>query len=142
MLLLASIIAGSSTYGMTISGIVLTGWLLLLGISTDKLVPSEYKFSTSWFIFRILFAALYIIIIDSLFGSQMPKLAYPFHIVATLFLFSCMWTCAKSIVLAETQRKQNFNRYIGTFLLLWFFPIGIWFVQPRLNRLIEAKTFT
>ena len=132
IILLSSWIA---PYGMYLPTVVLCCWLVFLGISVNRLVPSDYQFSNSWYIFRILFAGIYILIIDYYYGTRIPKSVYPFHIVASLFIFSSIWTSAKAIVLAETKKIQTFDRYIGTFFLLWFFPIGIWFVQPRLNRL-------
>jgi hypothetical protein len=29
----------------------------------------------------------------------------------------------------------SFYDFSGPFFLLWFFPIGIWIIQPRINRL-------
>jgi hydrogenase maturation factor len=37
--------------------------------------------------------------------------------------------------LAMTGRTVSFYDYAGPFFLWWFFPLGIWFVQPRINRL-------
>ena len=134
IILLSSWIAPHS---MFLSTVVLCFWLVFLGVSVNRLVPSGYQFSNTWYIFRILFAGIYILIIDYFYGTGIPKTAYSVHIVASLFIFSSIWTSAKAIVLAESHKKQKFDRYIGTFFLLWFFPIGIWFVQPRLNRLVE-----
>jgi hypothetical protein len=39
----------------------------------------------------------------------------------------------KSIELGE---KADFGEYIGNFFLLLFWPIGIWFLQPRINRIV------
>ena len=46
---------------------------------------------------------------------------------------------SKSLVLAETGRPALFYDYAGPFFLVWFFPIGVWIVQPRINRLYERK---
>jgi len=46
---------------------------------------------------------------------------------------------SKSLVLAETGRPAVFYDYAGPFFLVWFFPIGVWIVQPRINRLYERK---
>jgi hypothetical protein len=134
--LMIALIAGSvaPNIGTIIFGIVLIGWLYFLGMATNRLIPSKMRFSNQFFIVRLSFSFIYIIIMSLFFNHDIPKLAIPFHIVATIFLFSCLWTCAKTIVIAETQKIHGFDKYIGTFFMLWFFPIGIWFVQPRLNR--------
>lgn len=41
---------------------------------------------------------------------------------------------ARTIVKAE-QVKVKFSEYFKTFLQIMFFPIGIWFVQPRINKI-------
>jgi len=47
---------------------------------------------------------------------------------------------AKTIKLAELQRSVTFSDFAGEFFLIWFFPIGIWFVQPKVNLLAQAAT--
>ena len=44
-------------------------------------------------------------------------------------------TLASDIVHIEEMKKVGFNRVFGTFFLIWFYPFGIWFVQPRINNL-------
>jgi uncharacterized RDD family membrane protein YckC len=44
---------------------------------------------------------------------------------------------SKNLVLAETSKPASFYDYAGPFFLIWFFPIGVWFTQPRINRLYE-----
>jgi hypothetical protein len=137
VLMITIIIGGSidSSWGMLISGIALIGWMYLLGMATNQLTPSLFRFSIPLFTFRLLFALIYILILSMFTNQAIPVYLIPIHIIASLFIFSCLWTCAKTIVVAETQKIHSFDKYIGTFLLLWFFPIGIWFIQPRLNRL-------
>ncbi len=129
----------NNSLGMILSGTLLGLWILLMGLATRNHNPLELRFSSSFFVFRILFFTIYIIIASSFFGYDIPKLAIPFHIIATIFIFSCLATCAKTILIAETHKEKSFIDSLGLFLLLWFFPIGIWFVQPRLNALYESR---
>jgi hypothetical protein len=46
---------------------------------------------------------------------------------------------AKNLVKAETGKRVTFYDYAGPFFLLWFFPIGVWFIQPRINQLYAEK---
>ncbi|MEN9640511.1 MAG: hypothetical protein RLZZ262_2380, partial [Bacteroidota bacterium] len=41
------------------------------------------------------------------------------------------------IKLLELQREVRFSEFIREFFLIWFFPIGIWFIQPKINRWFE-----
>jgi len=49
---------------------------------------------------------------------------------------------SKSLVMVETGRRAKFYDYAGPFFLMWFFPIGIWFIQPRINRLYSQRMQT
>ena len=142
--LMIAMIVGSVMPGIgtIISGVALIGWLYFLGMATNQFIPSHMRVSNVFFIVRLSFSLVYIIIMAIYFTHEVPNYAIPLHIVATFLVFSCLWTCSKTIVVAETQKDHGYDRYIGTFLLLWFLPVGIWFVQPRLNRLMTMKKNT
>jgi len=52
-------------------------------------------------------------------------------------IFYLMYKAAKTIKTAEVQKPVSFGDFAGEFFLLWFFPIGIWFLQPKINKLAE-----
>lgn len=62
----------------------------------------------------------------------------PFHFLAMACLFYGVYFVSKSLTLVETARPASFYGYAGPFFLLWFFPLGIWIIQPRINRLYES----
>jgi len=47
-----------------------------------------------------------------------------------------MYIIARTIKTAELQRATRFDDFKGKFFLIMFFPIGIWFIQPRINKII------
>jgi hypothetical protein len=55
-------------------------------------------------------------------------------------LFYCLRFVAKTLTLAETGKPASFYDYAGPFFLLWFYPVGIWIVQPRVNRLYMERS--
>src|SRR5690606_3673630 len=55
--------------------------------------------------------------------------------VALLTLFYCLSFLAKAIVQAERTNKITSAEYFSEFIMALMFPIGIWFLQPRINRL-------
>jgi hypothetical protein len=65
------------------------------------------------------------------------------NIIIPLFLFIFLIFCilyaiyfnAKSLKSVELQRDVTFSDYAADFFLFLFFPIGIWFIQPRINRI-------
>jgi hypothetical protein len=36
----------------------------------------------------------------------------------------------------ELEREAKFGDYLGDFFLILFFPIGIWFLQPRIRKIV------
>ncbi|WP_373551080.1 hypothetical protein [Haliscomenobacter sp.] len=51
------------------------------------------------------------------------------------FIFYCIYHVAKTIKTVELQRKVTFSDFIAEFFLVWFFPIGVWILQPTINKL-------
>jgi len=52
-------------------------------------------------------------------------------------LFYCLYFVAKTLKTVELQREVSFNDFIAEFFLTWFFPIGVWILQPRINKMIK-----
>lgn len=44
---------------------------------------------------------------------------------------------AKALKLIELNGDVDINDYFNDFLSILFWPIGIWFIQPRINRIID-----
>ena len=42
---------------------------------------------------------------------------------------------SKSVAEAERGKRVSFEQYVGLFFLLCLFPVGIWVIQPKINRL-------
>jgi len=50
-------------------------------------------------------------------------------------MFYIIYFVSKTLKMAELQRNVSFSDYAGEFFLIWLYPIGIWFVQPKINEL-------
>jgi hypothetical protein len=37
------------------------------------------------------------------------------------------------------QKPVTFSDFAGEFFLIWFFPVGIWIIQPRINKLFDTN---
>ncbi len=69
-----------------------------------------------------------------LFSSMIIVL--PLWILLLITKFYCFYFVAKVLKSFEKQRNVRQVEFLGDFLLLVFFPVGIWFIQPRINRLV------
>jgi hypothetical protein len=63
----------------------------------------------------------------------------PLHLAAMLSSLYALIFAAKSLKSAELNRKATVSEYLGDFFLIWFFPIGIWILQPRIHMIIEKQ---
>jgi hypothetical protein len=51
--------------------------------------------------------------------------------------FYCIHFASKSLKAVELQRTVTFRDYVADFFLFWFFPIGVWFIQPKINKIFN-----
>ena len=47
----------------------------------------------------------------------------------------CIYFLARLVVMVEKQRNVGLNDYLMTGIIAYFWLIGIWFLQPRINRI-------
>ena len=50
------------------------------------------------------------------------------------FVAESLWRAEKGTV------PSSFGAVAGNFILIWAFPIGVWFIQPKINRLYAERT--
>lgn len=121
---------------------VYMGWLLSIAVIANRKLGSPHKRSTKWMFIGLAYATTYLI--GSLLllpgsmetGRGAPGFVLPLHLLAMAAIFYALLFTAKSLVMVERNQATNFFEYSGPFFLLWFFPIGVWFVQPRVNQLL------
>ena len=56
------------------------------------------------------------------------------HVIATLLLFYTIYFAARSVGSVGRDRSAGFGRTVLFFLAFIYFPIGLWAIQPVLNR--------
>lgn len=55
---------------------------------------------------------------------------------SALYIF---WVAARALVYSEEGHRVFFNRVIGTFLMFFALPLGVFFLQRRLRRLMSRE---
>jgi hypothetical protein len=122
------------------------GWFWSMGTFLSSMVAPAIRLKAGFFRFALVYPGLYIFLFFALFQSTTTNPAlfaiiFPLHFLATFCMFYDLYFVSKSLVLAETNKPVSFYDYAGPFFLIWFFPIGVWFTQPRINRLYaESKS--
>jgi len=125
--------------------LLLTGMLIYMvypfsvGIELQAHLPKEIKLNSNLFLFNsfiwFLFYAATMILTDGegYMFTGLKSLPFFYAFYAFVHFLSFPVKTLKSI---EIYKKAKFGDYLGDFLLIIFLPIGIWFLQPRINNAI------
>lgn len=71
------------------------------------------------------------------FLALMLIIIIPMHFFSIFCIFYSIWFVSKSLKMAERWNHVELGDYIGDFFLTWFFFVGVWFIQPRINRMFD-----
>lgn len=61
------------------------------------------------------------------------------HITYLINALYCTFFCAQRLKSIELKRPVTLSEYALDILLIILFPIGIWFLQPRVNKLLMGS---
>ncbi len=126
--------------------------LYVFGTSLRRKLPETVSMSLPKFKWALFFPAVYIMLFLLFvtlmyfglgFVRRIPVFAaaiiFPLHLVSMFCIFYSLYFIAKSLRSVELQRSVSSSDYIGEFFLLWFFPIGVWVLQPRINKIFSGS---
>jgi hypothetical protein len=144
---------------------ILLSWLWSVGNHLHDRLPADTKLTLTWFRIAIIFVAAYLLILvyglwafinhltnlarapltpdadpndlGVMFAGMMIMMIFG-NIIYIVCMFYCYYFIAKSLKSVEYNREALIGEYIGEFFLIWFFPIGVWFLQPKINRIFES----
>ena len=129
-----------------IGGIFLLGWLYAIGHrANEKLVSKGMNLNVfkyfNWTV--ILIVATYILSVftttevHSVIGRIHVNYVAPMYLpIIMLFAFlTTMFIAAKTLVSAELNKEASIGEFMPTFLLMIITAIGLWFIQPRVQKI-------
>jgi hypothetical protein len=134
----------------------LFGWFWSIAIGLQKKLPANVTMKTSKFKIFFFIPLLYMVLISITVGAAMigilekgaepnPALIaglmaiiLPLHLFSMFCMFYCLYFVSKTIKTIELQRETTFSDFAGEFFLIWFYPVGIWIIQPRINQMVDA----
>jgi hypothetical protein len=132
------------------------GWQWSVVMGLQKLMPAGVPNKLTQFKIFFFIPVAYILVIcvllALLFNSDMMRggqpnpaifmvfpIIFPVHLFAMFCIFYNIYFVAKTLRTAELQREVVFNDFMAEFFLVWFHFIGIWILQPRINKLAEDE---
>ena len=122
------------------------GWILVLGYGLarrqNKLDSIDFKtFMTTGILLIIVNSLSKLLNATQIIESKTLGVAVTIVLVvyALISLTIIYWYPAKMLKQLETNRDIDINDYFGDIFRLLFLPIGIWTIQPRINKLTDFK---
>ena len=120
----------------------LAGWLLSLGTFLNAIVKPALRLNFHFFRIAVVFAAVYL---PPFLGSHFtpPAIVAVLMLLLLLIALYCWFYAysflAKSLVTAEKGRAVTRTEYLTTKSSFWVGFLGVWSIQPRINRLYAAN---
>lgn len=114
-------------------------WLWSIGTKLQNKSQKNNEFKLLFFKLSILYPLAYIVFAIFNWTSK-GNFIMPLHLTAMISTLYAMIFSAKMLKSAELNREAFVSDYLGDFFLLWFFPIGIWILQPKINKMVEIKS--
>ena len=83
------------------------------------------------------YAWLYAVLVAVVYMGIIPKYLFLFHVLAMAAILYAFIFISKALVQAENEEGKMSTCRVCVVIMVWFFPIGIWFLQPRVNRVLK-----
>lgn len=134
---------------------VLFSWYWAVGTGLQKKIKPNIQMKVNkfkiFFSIPIIYFLLFAIFISQVFAQMMeynstpdPSLIgiialviIPLHFFALFCMLYVIYFVSKTIKTIEMERNVKFSEFLGEFILIMFFPIGVWIIQPRINKMID-----
>jgi hypothetical protein len=125
---------------------ILPLWIWAVAVGLKEKVPENAKLKVNRFKIFFIIPVVYFVLYMTLFFPSIMKfevepalflIIMPLHMFAMFCILYCLYFTAKTLRTVELQRKVHSSDYIGEFFLIMFFPIGVWFIQPRINKILQ-----
>ena len=121
-------------------------WMQSIGLGSNEKLDEELKRKVSFFRFSGIVPIAYaLMLLINGFPQQLspdvgpPVWIIPLHLLSMICMFYMLWFSSKQLGTLKQRNQTKFMDYAGIFFLMWFFPIGVWFVQPLVNELLSNE---
>ena len=105
--------------------------------SVCKFITQKYSNHITMPLTNLHLSLIYLLINSILFSLDIipGEILYIFGLIGIVTNIYSVYFTARILVMAERERKVTFSDYMGTFILVYIFIFGVWWLQPRVNRL-------
>ena len=120
-------------------------WLWSVALGLQPMVPATVKMKVARFKIFLVIPLVYILIVSVLLEMVFsgtfdinPKyilVIVPVHLFSVFCILHSLYFVAKTFKTVELQRQVRFEDFAGEFFMLLFFPVGVWILQPKINKM-------
>lgn len=131
-------------YSSIFAWFIMLGWVLSVGLGLLKYIPEELRPNPRWFRVAFSMPIIYVafimpkLIFQSNLDSFLPILI-PFHLITMASILYCIFFIGRNIHLVHYKSKLEQFEIVGYFTLFMFMPLGIWILQPRINKAVQCN---
>ncbi|MBS4061945.1 MAG: hypothetical protein KG029_16220 [Bacteroidetes bacterium] len=119
------------------------GWIWTAGIALFRQCVFNSKLNLNAFRFLFVLALILFLtitpILKTVFSEDSLFVIRIIGIASLLSFFYCIYFISTAIRNLERQRNIKTSFIILDFILIWILPIGIWFIQPRIDKILAYK---
>jgi hypothetical protein len=130
-----------------VSAIVTYSWYWSIAVGLQKMLPEGITMKVTlfkFFLFVPIVFMLFLFLGAYYFYTRqdIPSLIIlvplvPLYLFVIFCSFYCIYFIAKTIRTVELQRNVVFGDFVAEFFLIWFYFIGVWVLQPRINKMAD-----
>lgn len=130
---------------LNITGFLISfAWHLAVGHGLYNFLPAKVemkynRFVINWFVLIVTYCAVLILLVGmgmTFRGVAIP-LFYSFYAFVHLLIFP-----GRVLRSIEMRKEAHFGDYILTVVSMLIWPVGVWFVQPRINEVVMEQAGT
>jgi hypothetical protein len=131
--------------------IFLCSWMYIVGINLHAKIPSSIflnirKFKTLLifsfsYLLTLLIGLLFIELGNGTNSGLVDITAFILAIIPILCLLYCFYFIAKGLKIIENQEDVTFKDFFSNYLSMLYLPIGIWFIQPKINDIFKKDEY-
>lgn len=127
-------------------------WVWSIAIGLQSKVPEGIKMKVArfriFFFIPITLILLFSVFIGAVINGLIDSPITPsdelyknifaiIHLFFTFCILHSLYFAAKTFKTVELQRDVTFSNFAGEFFMIWFHPVGIWILQPKINKIIQ-----
>ena len=127
--------SATRTFLLCMLGIPLLIWLYAIAVELNKRMPRKSRLNINSM--RIVLSAIGLYFFSIIFQVIDP-FEYKWAHYSAMFL-NLLAVIFTATVFSRFEESHSIEPASGllSFFLIWLFPIGIWYLQPKLNKYIE-----